>query len=54
MKDEILGELEFNKYVWKKSLNKTMFGSEIVVRLLVQDNNQEAFLTYKEKLIKHI
>ncbi len=52
MKDEILGELEFNKYVWKKSLNKTMFGSEIVVRLLVQDNNQEGILNIQREAYK--
>ena len=52
MKDEILGELEFNKYVWKKSLNKTMFGSEVDVRLLVQDNNQEGILDIQREAYK--
>ena len=52
MKDKILGELEFNKYVWRRSLNKTLFGSEIDVRLLVQDNNQEGILEVQRNAYK--
>lgn len=44
MKDEILGELDFNTYVWVKGLNKTLFGSDVQVRVLVQDENQEGIL----------
>ncbi|MBO4531338.1 MAG: hypothetical protein J5767_11955 [Paludibacteraceae bacterium] len=44
MKDKILGELEFDRYVWWRSMNKSMFGSDIVVELLVQDENQEGIL----------
>ncbi|MBR0502085.1 MAG: hypothetical protein IJJ77_02445 [Paludibacteraceae bacterium] len=49
MKDEILGELEFNKYVWVKSLNKSLYGSEIEMRVLVQDENQEGILDVQRK-----
>ncbi|MBP5525687.1 MAG: hypothetical protein J6Y11_08795 [Paludibacteraceae bacterium] len=44
MKDEVLGELDYNKYVWVKGLNKTLFGSDVQVRVLVQDENQEGIL----------
>ena len=52
MRDEIIGELEFNKYVWKKSLNKTLFGSEVDIRLLVQDDNQEGILDVQREAYK--
>jgi hypothetical protein len=35
IKDEIFGEVEYNTYVWVRSLGKTLFGSDAVVRVLV-------------------
>lgn len=49
MKDKILGELEFDRYVWWRSMNKSMFGSDVVVELLVQDENQEGILDVQRK-----
>ena len=49
MKDKILGELEFDRYVWWRSMNKSMFGADVVVELLVQDENQEGILDVQRK-----
>ena len=50
MKDNILGELEFNeKGAWRKTLNKSLYGSNVVMRLLVQDENQEGILDIQRK-----
>ena len=44
IKDEVLGELELDRYVWWRSMEKSMFGSDVIVELLVQDENQEGIL----------
>ena len=49
MKDKILGELEFDRYVWWRSMNKSLFGSDVEVELLVQDENQEGILDVQRK-----
>jgi len=49
IKDEIFGEVEYNTYVWVRSLGKTLFGSDAVVRVLVQDENQEGILDVQRK-----
>ena len=49
IKDEIFGEVEYNTYVWVRSLGKTLFGSDVVVRVLVQDENQEGILDVQRK-----
>ncbi len=49
IKDEIFGEVEYNTYVWVRSLGKTLFGSDVVVRVLVQDENQEGILDIQRK-----
>ena len=49
IKDEIFGEVEYNTYVWVRSLGKTLFGSDVVIRVLVQDENQEGILDVQRK-----
>ena len=50
MEDKILGEVEFNnKGSWRKLLNKTLFGSDEPIKLLVQDENQEGILDVQRK-----
>ncbi len=49
IKDEVLGELEYNKYVWVRSMDKTLYGSDVVIRVLVQDENQEGILDVQRK-----
>mgnify|MGYP003440273148 CR=1 FL=1 len=49
IKDEVLGELEYNKYVWVRSMDKTLYGSDVVIRVLVQDKNQEGILDVQRK-----
>ncbi len=49
IKDEVLGELEYNKYVWVRSMDKTLHGSDVVIRVLVQDENQEGILDVQRK-----
>jgi len=49
MKDKILGELEFDRYVWWRSMNKSLFGSDVEVELLIQDENQEGILDVQRK-----
>ena len=50
IKDEVLGEVEYNhKGAWKKSLEKTLFGSDTIVKVLVQDENQEGILDVQRK-----
>lgn len=50
MEDEILGDVEFNnKGSWRKLLNKTLFGSDEPIKLLVQDENQEGILDVQRK-----
>ena len=49
IKDEIFGEVEYNTYVWVRSFGKTLFGSDAVVRVLVQDENQEGILDVQRK-----
>lgn len=45
MKDRIFGDIEFNnKGSWKKSMDKSLYGSDVALRLLVQDENQEGIL----------
>ncbi|MEE1083155.1 MAG: hypothetical protein UH850_05390, partial [Paludibacteraceae bacterium] len=44
MEDKILGKLEFDRYVWWRSLNKSILGKDVVVELLVQDENQEGII----------
>ena len=44
IKDEILGELELDGYVWWRSMEKSMFGSDVIVELLVQDEEKEGIL----------
>ncbi len=48
--DEVLGEVEYNhKGAWRKSLEKTLFGSDTIVKVLVQDENQEGILDVQRK-----
>ena len=49
IKDEVLGELEYNKYVWVRSMDKTLYGADVVIRVLVQDENQEGILDVQRK-----
>jgi hypothetical protein len=49
IKDEVLGELEYNTYVWVRSMDKTLYGSDVVIRVLVQDENQEGILDVQRK-----
>ena len=49
IKDEVLGELELDRYVWWRSMEKSMFGSDVIVELLVQDENQEGILDVQRK-----
>ena len=50
IKDEVLGEVEYNhKGAWRKSLEKTLFGSDTIVKVLVQDENQEGILDVQRK-----
>ena len=49
IKDEIFGEVEYNTYVWWRSMDKTLYGSDVVIRVLVQDENQEGILDVQRK-----
>ena len=49
IKDEIFGEVEYNTYVWVRSMDKTLYGSDVVIRVLVQDENQEGILDVQRK-----
>ena len=49
IKDEIFGEVEYDTYIWWRSMEKTLFGSDVVVRVLVQDENQEGILDVQRK-----
>ena len=49
IKDEIFGEVEYNTYVWVRCLEKNLFGSDVIVRVLVQDENQEGILDVQRK-----
>ena len=49
IKDEVLGELEFDRYVWWRSMDKTLYGSDVVIQVLVQDENQEGILDVQRK-----
>ena len=49
MDDKVLGELELDGYVWWRSMEKSMFGSDVIVELLVQDENQEGILDIQRK-----
>ena len=50
MNDKILGEVEYNnKGSWKKSMEKSLFGSNIIVKVLVQDEEKEGILDVQRK-----
>lgn len=50
MEDKILGEVEYNnKGSWRKILNKSLFGSDVQIKALVQDENQEGILDVQRK-----
>ena len=49
MDDKVWGELELDGYVWWRSMEKSMFGSDVIVELLVQDENQEGILDIQRK-----
>ncbi len=49
IKDEIFGEVEYNTYLWWRSMDKTLYGSDVVIRVLVQDENQEGILDVQRK-----
>ena len=50
MEDKILGEVEYNnKGSWRKILNKSLFGSDVQIKALVQDENQEGILDIQRK-----
>ena len=50
IKDVVFGEVEFrNNYVWVRSLEKPLFGSDTIVKVLVQDENQEGILDVQRK-----
>jgi len=49
IKDEVFGEVEFEKNIWWRSMDKTLYGSDVVIRVLVQDKNQEGILDVQRK-----
>ena len=49
MNDKVLGELELDGYVWWRSMEKSMFGSDVIVELLVQDEEKEGILDVQRK-----
>ena len=50
IKDVVFGEVEFRKnYVWVRSLEKPLFGSDTIVKVLVQDENQQGILDVQRK-----
>ena len=50
MIDKVLGEVEYNnKGSWKKSMEKSLFGSNIIVKVLVQDEEKEGILDVQRK-----
>ncbi len=49
MKDKIFGEVEFEKNIWWRSLDKSLYGSDVLIRVLVQDENQEGILDVQQK-----
>ena len=49
IKDEVFGEVEFEKNIWWRSMDKTLYGSDVVIRVLVQDENQEGILDVQRK-----
>jgi len=49
IKDEVLGEVEFEKNIWWRSMDKNLYGSDVVIRVLVQDENQEGILDVQRK-----
>ncbi len=49
IKDEVFGELEFDRYVWWRSIGKSLLGQDVMVELLVQDENQEGILDVQRK-----
>ena len=62
MRDKILGDIEFDDCVWWRSMQKSLFGSDEDVELLIQDENnegildvqREAFLTYEKNEDRYI
>ena len=65
MKDKILGEIEFDDCVWWRSMQKSLYGSDEDIELLIQDENNEgildvqkdAYITYmknEERYIKDV
>ncbi|MBR4839491.1 MAG: hypothetical protein IK005_03320 [Paludibacteraceae bacterium] len=49
MKDKIFGEVEFEKNIWWRSLDKSLYGSDVLIRVLVQDENHEGILDVQQK-----
>lgn len=49
LNDKELGQLEYKKNCWRKSLEISLFGTEDVLKLLVQDDNQEGILDVQRK-----
>lgn len=49
IKDEVFGEVEFEKNIWWRSMDKTLYGSDVVIQVLVQDKNQEGILDVQRK-----
>ena len=49
MEDKIFGEVEFEKNIWWRSLDKSFYGSDVLIRVLVQDENQEGILDVQRK-----
>lgn len=49
MEDKVLGELEFDRYVWWRSMNKSILGKDVVVELLIQDEKKEGILDVQRK-----
>ena len=49
MKDKILGELEFDRYVWWRSMGKSLYESDVEMEVLIQDEDEEGILDVQRK-----
>lgn len=49
LNDKELGDLEYKKNCWRKSLGISLFGTDDILKLLVQDDNQEGILDVQRK-----
>ena len=49
IKDEVLGELEFDEKLWWRNIGKSLLGQDVMVELLVRDENHEGILDVQRK-----